>query len=95
MSDRDKSTAGDETLEATAWQQRHERDDMDPKPEDTRRRDHQPEKKRAPAGEAKLRRNGRSVPIKESDRKQATEEDYRNLTSGTGSGVTRGDSGVD
>ena len=98
MTDHDKKlTAGDGTLEATAWQQRHERDDVSPKPEDTQHPDHLPEKKQPPAGDKKttrLRSRG-SIPAKSSDRKQATDEDYENLTHGTGSGVTRGDSGVD
>ncbi len=95
MSDRDKSTAGDETLEATQWQRRREHDEMDPKAGDAKRPDHWPEKKRAPDGDAKLRRSEKSIPGKESDRKQATDDDYRNLTGGTGSGVDRGHSGVD
>ena len=98
MTDHDKKlTAADGTLEATAWQKRHERDEMSPKPEDTQHPDHMPEKKQPPAGDKKTTRlrSRRSMPAKSSDRKEASEEDYKNLTHGTGSGVTRGDSGVD
>jgi hypothetical protein len=98
MTDHDTNvTAGDETLEATEWQKRRKRDEMTPKPEDPVRPDHLPEKKQPPAGDKKTTRlrSRRSIPAKSTDRKQSTDADYRNLTNGTGSGVTRGDSGVD
>ena len=80
MTDDDKTlTAGDDTLEATEWQKRHERDEMSPKPEDTQRPDHLPEKKQPPAGDKKTTRLRirRSIPAKSSDRKEASEEDTR------------------
>ena len=98
MTDHDKNlTAGDDTPEATEWQKRHERDEMTPKPEDAEHPDHPPGKNEPPAGEKKTTRlrSRRSIPAKSSDRKHATEQDYKNLGDGTGSGVTRGDSGVD